>query len=66
MSEPLTSVLADLTTEIAQLMKSGENWQIVLHGGHGGDVAMEVKRTRRLVPSRKLQHQRPLVTVTAE
>ena len=36
-------------------MTSGENWQIVLHGGRGGDVLMEVKRTRKLVPPRKRQ-----------
>jgi hypothetical protein len=28
----------------------------VLHGGRGGDVVMEVKRTRQLAPPRK-QHQ---------
>jgi len=36
-------------------MQSGENWQVVLHGGRGGDVVMEVKRTRQLVASRKRQ-----------
>lgn len=44
------AVLLDLTKEIAQLMQSGENWQIVLHGGKTGDVVLEVKRTRKLLP----------------
>lgn len=36
-------------------MQSGENWQVVLHGGRGGDVVMEVKRSRQLAPPRKQQ-----------
>jgi hypothetical protein len=40
-------------------MTSGENWQIVLHGGKGGDVVMEVKRTRKLVPTHRTQPQAP-------
>ena len=34
-------------------MTSGEHWQIVLHGGRGGDVLMQVKRTRKLVAPHK-------------
>jgi hypothetical protein len=36
-------------------MTSGENWQIVLHGGKTGDVVLEVKRTRKLLPTQKQQ-----------
>jgi len=49
------SIVSDLAKELSQLMQSGENWQVVLHGGRGGDVVMEVKRTRQLAPPRK-QH----------
>lgn len=48
-------VINDLSRELAQLMSSGENWQIVLHGGKRGDVVLEVKRTRKLLPTQKLQ-----------
>ena len=47
--------MIDLARDIAQLLETGENWQIVLHGGRGGDVVMEVKRTRQLAPARKQQ-----------
>ena len=49
------TVVVELTRELSQLMTSGENWQIVLHGGRGGDVLTEVKRTRKLVPPRRRQ-----------
>ena len=45
------TVLAALARELPQLMMSGENWQVVLHGGRGGDVILEIKRTRTLVPT---------------
>ena len=48
-------IISDLARELSQLLQSGENWQIVLHGGRGGDVLMEVKRTRKLVLPRKRQ-----------
>lgn len=41
--------------ELNNLVQSGENWQVVLHHGQGGDVIIEVKRTRRIVPPRKQQ-----------
>lgn len=53
------AVLNDLSRELVQLMTSGENWQIVLHGGKGGDVVLEVKKTRKLLPTEK---QRPQVS----
>lgn len=42
-------VVVDLARELTQLMTIGESWQIVLHGGSGGEVLTEVKRTRKLV-----------------
>lgn len=59
MPSAVEAIVADLINELAQLMTSGENWQIVLHGGKGGDVVLEVKRTRKLRPTEK---QRPLVS----
>ncbi|MGD9726282.1 MAG: hypothetical protein AB7R40_22250 [Nitrospiraceae bacterium] len=35
------------------LMKSGEPWQVVLHGGRGGDVIAEVNRKQAVLPPRK-------------
>jgi hypothetical protein len=55
MAPSIESIVSDLAKELAQLLQSGENWQVVLHGGRGGDVVMEVKRTRQLAPPRKQQ-----------
>ena len=55
MAPGIESIVSDLAKELVQLLQSGENWQIVLHGGRGGDVVMEVKRTRQLAPPRKQQ-----------
>ena len=55
MNSTVETVVVDLAKELSQLMQSGENWQVVLHGGRGGDVIMEVKRTRQLAPPRKEQ-----------
>ena len=55
MTPTVETVMIEFARELSQLMTSGENWQIVLHGGRGGDVLMEVKRTRKLVPPHKRQ-----------
>jgi hypothetical protein len=55
MNSTTESIMLDLAREISQLLQTGENWQVVLHGGRGGDVIMEVKRTRQLAPPRKQQ-----------
>ena len=55
MAPNVESIISDLAKELAELLQSGENWQVVLHGGRGGDVVMEVKRTRQLAPPRKQQ-----------
>lgn len=60
MAPSIETIVSDLAKELAQLMQSGENWQVVLHGGRGGDVVMEVKRTRQLAPPRKEQGLRTL------
>jgi hypothetical protein len=44
----LEPIAAEPARELAQLTQSGENWRIVLHGGPGGDILMEGKRTCRL------------------
>ena len=55
MSSNFEAIVADLVNELSKLLQSGENWQVVLHGGRGGDVVMEVKRTRQLAPPRRQQ-----------
>ena len=57
MPAAVEEVLVELSKELTQLMTSGENWQIVLHGGKTGDVVLEVKRTRKLLPMQKQQVQ---------
>lgn len=49
----LTDVLTLVTSELPTLLASGQNWQLTLHGGRGGDVRMELLRTREVTPSRK-------------
>lgn len=49
------TILQYLSAEIATLMKSGDNWQIVLHGGRHGDVKAEVKRVRQVTTPTRLQ-----------
>lgn len=48
----MESLLNHLHGELAALMTSGQNWQVVLHGGRAGDVRIEVKRTANVLPGR--------------
>ena len=48
----MESLLNHLSGELASLMTSGQNWQVVLHGGRAGDVRIEVKRTGVVLPGR--------------
>lgn len=54
----LNDVLSQLTSELPTLLASGQNWQLTLHGGRGGDVRMELLRTREVVPGRKRLEER--------
>ena len=56
------TILQYLSAELASLMKSGDNWQIVLHGGRHGDVKAEVKRIRQVTAPARLQTQ-PVIAV---
>lgn len=49
MPHTLDAVLAYLTRELPALMTSGENWQVVLHGGRNGDVVVEQMRKTTVV-----------------
>lgn len=62
MNGALDTILQYLSAELTQLMKSGDNWQIVLHGGRHGDVKAEVKRIRQVTTPTRLQTQ-PAVMV---
>jgi hypothetical protein len=55
----IESVVSALAKEVVQLLQSGENCQSLPHGGRSGDVVMEVKRTHKLVPRRRIQPQGP-------
>jgi len=45
----LNAVLQYLSRELPALMASGENWQVVLHGGRNGDVIVEQLRKTTVV-----------------
>lgn len=55
MNGALETLLQYLSAELATLMKSGDNWQIVLHGGRHGDVKAEIKRIRQVTAPARLQ-----------
>lgn len=55
MNSALDTILQYLSAELTTLMKSGDNWQIVLHGGRHGDVKAEVKRVRQVTTPARLQ-----------
>lgn len=48
-AKSIDAVLAHLARELPQLMKSGENWQVILHGGRSGDVIVEQVRKTTVV-----------------
>lgn len=48
----IATVIAYLSEELPRLIESGENWQLVLHGGRGGDISSEIKTTKQLVRPR--------------
>ncbi len=54
----IRAVLAHLQRELPQLMTSGENWQVTLHGGRSGDIIVEIQRKTTVV-RRKRQDAHP-------
>lgn len=54
MNGALDTILQYLSAELTTLMKSGDNWQIVLHGGRHGDVKAEIKRIRQVTAPARL------------
>lgn len=66
MNGALDTILQYLSAELTTLMKSGDNWQIVLHGGRHGDVKAEIKRIRQVTAPARLQGAPVVVIEQAE
>lgn len=48
-TQGVEAVLNYLAGELPELMLSGENWQVILHGGRSGDVIVEQMRKATVV-----------------
>lgn len=58
--DTVQAMLKWLEEVLPELMMSGQNWKLTLHGGKGGDVRYEAQRFGQIVPPRKYQDIRPL------
>lgn len=53
MKPEVETLVAWIRQQIPALLESQEPWQMVLHGGRGGDVIAEVSQKQAVLPSRK-------------
>jgi len=49
MNPDVTQLLEWIKANVPSLIRSGENWQIVLHGRNDGNVNAEVKTTCQVI-----------------
>jgi hypothetical protein len=53
MATDVETLVAWLLQQLPALLESKEPWQVVLHGGRGGDVIAEVIRKQAVLPPKK-------------
>lgn len=53
MAQELETLVAWVRQQMPALLESKEPWQVVLHGGRGGDVIAEVIRKQAVLPPKK-------------
>lgn len=44
------ALIQKIARELEPLLESGDNWQLSVHGGHGGDVQLETRRVCKVSP----------------
>lgn len=64
MNADVTQLLEWIKVNVPTLIRSGENWQIVLHGRNDGNVNAEVKTTCQVINPKRRElnegHVRPV------
>jgi hypothetical protein len=53
MAQELETLVVWIRQQMPALLESKEPWQVVLHGGRGGDVIAEVIRKQAVLPPKK-------------
>lgn len=53
MATDVETLVAWVRQQMPALLESKEPWQVVLHGGRGGDVIAEVIRKQAVLPPKK-------------
>ena len=53
MATDVETLVAWVRQQVPALLESKEPWQVVLHGGRGGDVIAEVIRKQAVLPPKK-------------
>ena len=55
MNPDVTQLIRWIESNVPTLIRSGENWQIILHGRNDGNVNAEVKTTCQVIKPKRQQ-----------